>query len=188
MGQVPYQSYAATEAHAERFLAKYDPSDTIPVPIEMIVEHELHLDIVPVPGLFRRVGVTGFLSNDCQEIFVDQFDFERHEARYRFTLAHEVGHLVLHGTFYREAKIRSSADFLRFREAILAEDLERLEIQAMNFAGAVLMPRGPLQALLASFGVSRADLVKLGSAVARRFFVSTGAADRRMRLSGLLRI
>ena len=77
---------------AEAFLAGYHASRKLPVPIEEIVEFGLGLDIVPVPGLQSSFDVVAYITRDCKEIRVDQYVLESRENRYRFSLAHEVGH------------------------------------------------------------------------------------------------
>src|SRR5262249_1209750 len=139
MGEVPYVSYAQAEAEAEAFLAKQWAERTIPIPIEPIVEHRLGIHIEVVRSLFRDTGISGFLTNDASTIYVDEFMWANFEQRYRFTLAHEIAHLQLHARFYRRTRIRSKEELLAFRKALVASDVNRLEIQAMNFAGAVLM-------------------------------------------------
>ena len=51
------------EAAAEAFLRKYHPSRTVPVPIEEILDLQLRLNIIPVPGLFNH-SIDAFLSAD----------------------------------------------------------------------------------------------------------------------------
>jgi uncharacterized protein DUF955 len=196
LGEIPFLDYRATESAAARFLAAHHPKGGIPVPIEPIVEHRLGMDIVPVRDLFERIGVSGFLANDADAIYVDLFEMESHEPRYRLTLAHEVGHRVLHEAFYRRARIRRIEEFLRFRESLSGADLDRLEIQAMNFAGAVLMPRAPLEkevrrAIAEARSRVGPDILRSGrfipalaARIGRRFVVSTEAAEWRLRLSG----
>jgi len=44
---------------AKSFLSTYNPSGTIPVPIEEVIEFQLQIDIIPVPGLkdtFEKVA------------------------------------------------------------------------------------------------------------------------------------
>ena len=53
------------------------------------------LEITPVRGLRQRFGIDGSVSLDLGEILVDEWLMERRQARYRFTLAHEIGHVVL---------------------------------------------------------------------------------------------
>lgn len=136
---VPRLSSDELRRHAREFLAKHHPKGTLPVPIEAIVEFQLGLDIVPVPGLCHGArGINGYLSSDRSSIYVDQGHFENVETRYHFTLAHEVGHLTLHSGFYQGFP---DADAWRAFHAHLAtHDLSWAEHQADTFAGLVLVP------------------------------------------------
>ncbi len=193
MGEIPFIHYLDTEKAANRFLSEYHPDGAIPVPVEAIIEHKLGMEIIPVPDLFERIGVSGFLANDVSAIYVDLMEMQTHEARYRFTLAHELGHRILHEAFYRQAKIQESEDFIRIREELSGGDLDRLEIQAMNFAGALLMPRQTLEKVVQE--VRDEAEKKLGkdilrsprfwsavsARVAKQFLVSSEAAENRLR-------
>jgi len=90
--EVPYLSYEQIRARANDFLSQYNPSGIIPVPIEEIIEFALKINIVPIPGLQKALETDGFISSDFSTISVDQFVLEERERRYRFTLAHEIGH------------------------------------------------------------------------------------------------
>jgi hypothetical protein len=86
------------------FLKDHPNQSSIPVDIEGIVD-ELRMDIIPLPGLktiSRQAGLDAdaFISSDFSSITVDQFILERRINRYRFTLAHELGHMVLHSEYY----------------------------------------------------------------------------------------
>lgn len=197
MDEIPYLSYLETEELASRFLAQRHPRGTLPVPIEAIVEHRLRIGIVPVPGLVRKIGASGFLSNDGGAIYVDRDEMMLNETAYRFTLAHEVGHLVLHGHFYGRARVASPADFVTFRTSLSPAASDRLEIQASNFAGAVLLPAVPLedavgklaQAARSGIGLGSADPAALRRSLIGRlsetFAASPGAVRWRLELAGL---
>lgn len=51
--QIEYRSDESIKESTQEFLRRYHPDDTIPVPIEEIIEFDLGLDIIPVPGLSR---------------------------------------------------------------------------------------------------------------------------------------
>ncbi|MFQ6671843.1 MAG: ImmA/IrrE family metallo-endopeptidase, partial [Candidatus Tectimicrobiota bacterium] len=92
----PYLEYEDIRKEADAFLIEHHPSGTIPVPIEEIVEFELGWDIVPIQGLRRLLDVEGFLSGDRETLWVDEDIWRTFPARYRFTIAHEVGHFIFH--------------------------------------------------------------------------------------------
>ena len=130
---------------AESFLDRYSPSKTIPIQIEEIIELQLQLDIIPVPGLkdsFEKVGdIDAFISSDFRSITVDEYIQEHRNSRYRFTLAHEIGHMLLHGYLYSQFKFNSIADWTAAIKEMPIEERSRVEWQADEFAGRLLVPR-----------------------------------------------
>ncbi len=139
-------SYDDLRGRAEEFLRQHHPAETIPVPIEEIVEFGFGINIIPLPGLHGDHDIDGFISASLTEIFVDLFVFESRPTRYRFTLAHEIAHLVLHGDALKEVRPRSVAEWKRFVSRLSEKDRGWLEWQAYCFAGLVLVPPTPLAA------------------------------------------
>ncbi len=142
--EVPWLESAVIHRRAEEFLAETHPSGSIPVPIELIVERK-GIDIVPMPDLQKTFDIVGFIGGDMSEIRVDEWVFEYRENRYRFTLAHEMGHLALHQELFRAQKIMLLSDFLDFREHLDEETRTRIDWQANEFAGHALVPPAALQ-------------------------------------------
>jgi len=106
----PYLSYDETYRRAEAFLKEYNPNRKIPVPIEEILDLKLKINIIPLPDLVARLTSDSYLEPDLKTIFIDQSVYE-YNPRARFSLAHELGHLVLHGEFYEIAKYSSSEEY-----------------------------------------------------------------------------
>ena len=79
--RAPFLSYEDIRGKADKFLAKHHPEATIPVPIERIVEFELGMDIVPLPGLRRVIDAEGFTTSNLQEIHVDGDTYDHHRHR-----------------------------------------------------------------------------------------------------------
>ena len=94
---VPYRSYDQLRRVAEDFLAKYHPPGAIPVPIEEIIEFEFGMDIIPIFGLHKSFDIDAFVSRDLTAISVDRHFQENQPGRYRFSLAHELAHVLIHG-------------------------------------------------------------------------------------------
>jgi len=68
-------------------------------------------------------------------------DLERDNARARFSLAHELGHAVLHcGVLMREGAVAHQMSALRRGEPLFHSKCEDTEWQANSFASAFLMP------------------------------------------------
>jgi IrrE N-terminal-like domain len=119
---------------------------SIPTPIEEIAEIKCGLDIIPLPGLRDLLEIDGFISSDLSCITIDQFVLERRLNRYRFTLAHELGHLHMHRDIYAELKFGSLNEWKQFQKDVDEADYSWVEYQAYAFAGLVLVPTGHLKA------------------------------------------
>lgn len=121
------------------FLSKHHPKGTLPIPIEEIVEFSLNLNIVPMPELLSQHSIDGFLSSDCTELYLDETQWEKFPNRARYTMAHEVGHLVLHGHYLRSVEISSIE---QWKGLVLGKGDGHavMETQANMFAGFLLMP------------------------------------------------
>jgi Zn-dependent peptidase ImmA (M78 family) len=138
---VPRLSYEQIRVQADDFLARYNPSKKVPVPIEEIVEFSLGLNIIPLPDLQKTFDIVGFISSDFKSINVDKFVLENRERRYRFSLAHEVGHFWLHRDCLSTFTFNSIEEWKRFEFNIDDESNAWLEFQANSFGGLVLVPK-----------------------------------------------
>jgi Zn-dependent peptidase ImmA (M78 family) len=127
------------EEAAERLLEQYvqfSGRNSLPVPVESIAEHLLGYDLeVTDEGLFSDPNFLGGISFETNTIFVNA-SVEEHEGRYTFTVAHEIGHHVLHKDLY-DAHISDRSQIL-CRETNKKPLIER---QADRFAAALVMPR-----------------------------------------------
>ena len=190
---VEYLSNNEIQSRAKHFLDRHHPAGGIPIPIEEIIELQLKWDIIPVPGLRNAHGTEGFITSDMTEIYVDQGIQERVLVRYRFTLAHEMGHAVLHQKVYRKLGIEDTASWLRTQHDVTVQDHDWLERQANAFAGFVLVPTEPLlfayerkvseaRARGLAISLSKPETLHVvAGAIAREFDVSTPVLERRMR-------
>ena len=144
--QVPYLTEEEIRQKAAGFLAAAHPTGTIPIPIELIVEKRGQ-DIVPLPGLHQNYQVDGCTSTDGSTVFVDQWMSQHRENRYRFTLAHELGHAVLHCGIFAEQEVgpQDLESWIELRDAVDESTWRRFEWQANVFAGHVLVPRDALR-------------------------------------------
>ena len=127
------------EEAAQELLHRYQQfsgENTSPVPVESIAEHLLGYDLeITNEGLFSDPNFLGGISFETNTIFVNA-SVEEHEGRYTFTVAHEIGHHVLHKDLY-DAHISD-------RSQILCREQKKkplIERQADRFAAALMMPR-----------------------------------------------
>jgi len=137
---VPFLEPSEFRRVADAFLDRYHASRTIPVPIEEIVEFQMGLDVVPTPGLHETYDIDGYLSHDLTSIYVDLSFFEKRPARYRFTLAHEVAHLLLHRDFFESATFRTVSEWKDFARSFPEPAYAKFEDQAYRVGGLILIP------------------------------------------------
>jgi len=181
---------------AEEFRYRYvSPPDMIPVPINEIVEFDLKIDLEPQPGLRERCDIDGFLTSDLKSICVDNDCYfnERYDNRLRFTLAHEIGYLVLHREIIEQCSYETPEEWIRFRENLPEEDLSWFEFQAYEFAGRLLVPKKKLTEAISLLrdkinqfksltGKNGGDLLReyVSNAICKEFKVSPDVILRRI--------
>jgi Zn-dependent peptidase ImmA (M78 family) len=131
---------------------------------------ELRVVKAPLGG-----GISGLLvtRQGVSTIIVEE---DHHENRRRFTIAHEVGHHVLGHHFADGEHVH--VDRISMRSAKSAEGTDVLEIEANQFAAALLMPEPLIERELAKMGTT--DVKEVVSALANRFKVSGEAMAHRL--------
>lgn len=173
MIHVPFRSNRHIEFLALRLLEEYcdaqEPILAPPVPVEEILERHLRLalSVAPLDMLLPGQKVLGALDVTKREVLVDASldpeEFPDREGRYRFTLAHEIGHWRMHRSVYKSLGALALHHELTSRACGLCRRVER---QADYFAACLLMPRHlvvqlwNLYAGLADFHTPRCCLVK----------------------------
>lgn len=141
----PYLPYDKLREIAADFLSQHHPSGEIPIPIEKIVEFRFRLDIVPVPGLLDEFEVDSYLTSDQSEIRVDRFIQTNRPARYRFSLAHELAHLLIHQDVFKQLKFSSVKEWKAAMGSIAQDQYDWIEYQAYALGGLILVPPAPLK-------------------------------------------
>ena len=181
---------------ADNFLKDYGSG--FPVEIELIAE-KIGIKIIPIPGLKRDIaGVEGFIKPDLTEIVVDEGVYFNYPSRARFTIAHEVGHFVLHKQVYDKIRAEMNPetfeDYATFLlEQITEEDHGWIEWQSSEFAGRVLVPGRELKIKLEELINSRKTLqddamMPVVDELAEYFDVSSYVIGRRIKNEGLIQI
>lgn len=99
-----------------------------PIPIEEIAQYlgfSCHA-FNPVSGI---LDVSGAVNHQTNKIYVNKCDSARRQF---FTVAHEIGHIVLHG---------ANADYIDYRGNVSeSKEEEQKEKEANYFAASLLMP------------------------------------------------
>jgi predicted SprT family Zn-dependent metalloprotease len=196
--QVPWRELEEIRNSADLFLDAYCPSRNIPVPIEDIIELDMRLEIRPIHRLRQRFGFDGSLFVNLQTIVVDATLQTHYLNRYRFTLAHEIAHRVLHAEQIGALSLNTDEEWKTAIQAIPARDYARMEFQADEFAGRVLVPRQPLLEmyqrsgeLAKAHGIDLAEmqdtsLLYVAGWIAKRFDVSTDVVEIRLKREGII--
>ena len=137
--KIPFINREKIKRKADLFREKFW-DDSVPVDIEKIIDIKLEIDIIPLPNLGDA-----FISSDWKSIYVDQNKYLNGiQNRLRFSLAHEIGHFILHKDIYNSFKINSLEKFYQFIDKIPGEQYGFLETQANKFANFLLVPRNKL--------------------------------------------
>ena len=105
---------------------------------------------------------------------------QHHPNRQRFTIAHEIAHLVLHRHLIADQVHVDKRFRVLMRDANSASGTERMEIEANQFAAEVLMPAVSLRAMLNKRGFDIDDDRPL-EILASKFRVSRQALEFRIR-------
>jgi Zn-dependent peptidase ImmA (M78 family) len=133
---------------AESFRTRYlaEKRTELPVDVFSLVELTLQMDVIPFDDLFPKYRVDAALTPDFKGMYVDAESYVLWEKgpvwkqnRLRFTVAHELGHYVLHREFAASVKF---ASFDHFARHFKGEDAARfgMEQEANEFAGRLLVP------------------------------------------------
>jgi Zn-dependent peptidase ImmA (M78 family) len=136
---VNYNIYDIKKAAAD-FLSQNNTELIVPVPIEEIVEIKLGIRIILIRGLIRDFGVNAFISNTFDRIVIDEVMYTKQPQRIRFTIAEEVGHLILHKDWYLQNGPKITESYLDWQEKIDGKTFDYIERQAKTFAGMILIP------------------------------------------------
>lgn len=143
--KAPNQSENDIRQKAELFLNNYNSNNSIPVPIEDIIEIDLKINIVSLLELQNILPIDGFITNDFKSIYVDKGMYDNNGQRYLFTLAHEIGHMFLHEKLYNSLTIDSMKDYLNYLKNMSSGQYNKIEYQANLFAEFILVPSIPLE-------------------------------------------
>lgn len=193
--KAPFITIEDIRKTVDDFRKRYWPKDTIPVDIFEIVEFELGIEIRTIFNLKEAGDVDALLLGDLKTIAVDQNDFlnDRAQNRLRFSIAHEIGHLVLHQDIFSKIQYFSIDEWITFFQKIPDDQYAWIEQHAYEFAGRLLVPREKLVeklndavALAKSSGFdawdSSGDSTRqfLAHGIARDFEVSEQVIERRL--------
>jgi hypothetical protein len=192
--------YEKGEIEAKAALAikdAYPGGITIPVDIDLLVENNILVNqIVPIPGLEAKFGIAGVLTVRTTrgfDILVDEDTLDYQRARASFTIAHELGHVVLHSEVFSNCKTVDDSVALGAR---LKKAYRFLEEAANSFASSVLMPHRQIvddTAALYQYFVkngnfeTKLDQKQLSAVLAKRYGVNPTPMKIRLERLGMFK-
>jgi hypothetical protein len=164
------------------FEARFELGEVPPVPAERIATSLLQLeidetdDVRSLPDAPQDKGqLSGLLHVPTKTIWLDRREARRYPRRRRFTIAHEIGHWVLHVSNGNVCACRPDEVVDDHR----ARKLRKAEAEANDFAAELLMPEPLVTEYCKRLG---ANIV----ALAEDFDVSVPALKLRLTRLGLL--
>lgn len=184
-GQIPYLDKSKIIAEVDDVLGEcWD--EKFPVNVEEICDG-LDLRILPIPNLNKLFYIDAYISADFKNILVDEDEFRKESPRYRFSVAHELGHYLLHRKYYPNG-IRDFGEWLKVSQSIMNN---YAEYQANFFAANLLVPSEEFRGIMN--GYYNGDFVrnvwvagdgereKIFNSIRRKFKVSNDVIARRIR-------
>ena len=165
------------EAKAQQILRRFKVTDP-PVPIAEIAEG-MGLELEPAA---LGEGVSGLLVVEGGKGKIG-YNRSHPEVRQRFTIAHELGHYVLHSQTQHLFIDRSYSVYLR--SGASSKGVDAHEIQANQMAAALLMPAALVRRAARSTAFDLGDEEGLRG-LARQFNVSSQAMSFRLVNLGLV--
>lgn len=184
-GQIPYLAKDKITKEVDILLEEcWD--GVFPVDVELLCDG-LGVSIIPVPKLNRMFYIDAYVSADFRTIYVDEVEFEKESPRYRFSVAHELGHLLLHQKYY-PVGIKDMDEWLEISRKIATNNAE---YQANFFAANLLVPSAEFAIVLDRYYngdflknvwlASDGEREKIFNSIRRKFKVSNDVIARRIR-------
>lgn len=195
----PRHTYAYIRSLTSEIREKcFTPPDKIPVDIEHLIEFKYGITIVPEIGLYTSTGTEGVLLSDLKTIIIDSgryYEEEKYYKRIRFTLAHELGHLILHEKEIRSMQYSTIDEWKTVIKEISDEDSVWYERHADEFAGSLLVPKTKLESLINDSEIQIQEILKndeiedikdatistFAKTVSDKFMVSPGVIEIRIK-------
>jgi Zn-dependent peptidase ImmA (M78 family) len=164
----------APERHALDLLTTFG-SVGFPVPVEKIAK-SIGVQVRFSP-LDEELSGMIFIKDGVPIVGVNSI---HHPNRQRFTIAHELGHYQLHRDVLSSAVHVDKSFPVLMRDASSATGWDKREIEANQFAAALLMPKASIEHALGGKPLDIDDDRPLDD-IAKRFRVSRQALEYRIR-------
>ena len=188
------------EAFRQQHLA--DELAYVPVDVFTLVELRLKLDVIPFDDLFAKYSSDAAIKPDFTGIYVDAEAYVLWEKgpvwkqnRLRFSVAHELGHYILHRDIAASLSFKNFDDFAHWTRTHGGQKYS-LEQAANEFAGRLLVPVLRLEQLYDDFArefdaklpqwrLHEAMRQAFAESVAPKFGVNSQVIDARLDREGI---
>lgn len=141
MEKIKYLSFDDYKRIANDFIKSVGMSNSekLPLNIEMMIEKNGH-NIVPKLKLLEVAHTRGsvFKTPDGFDIGIDLYHYENEEFSYKFTLAEEMAHILIHSYLFEE--VDSPHKVAIIYKGIGENEYKIMENQARNVANCLLLP------------------------------------------------
>lgn len=163
----------AARETARRVLTEYGVVNA-PVPVEKIIKkRDIRIQFSP---LDKELSGMALVKDGVAVIGVNAL---HHPNRQRFTMAHELGHHVIHRQHIEGTMHVDKGFAILLRDPLAAQGTDRMEIEANAFASELLMPKNLLEPVIDAGNIDLDDVDRL-QMVAKKFKVSLSALQYRL--------
>jgi len=154
------------------------------IDIEKLIDQKYEIIIDIHYNLQPKYDVMAYMLTQSKRLFIDDnlFDNPRNAKRYRFTLAEELAHFIIHKDVYKDCKTLNERVG---REALLtSREQWYMETNAKALASAILMPKSLIESrvneLLTVIGNSTTHTVSVITILSHDCDVNPRAVRRRL--------
>src|SRR6185503_3689188 len=134
--KAPFNPKERIWQEADKLRAAHPAGRSLPVQILDLAEFDLGLDLIPVDGLREQLDIDALLMGDLRSILLDKRAFMSPRLGYglRFSVAREIGHLILHRDIYAGLQHATAGEWFDCISAIPEVEYGWVEWQAAEFA------------------------------------------------------
>ena len=139
MGRGQY-SFSDYKRIAHQFLSKHGIlGGSLPIDIDVLID-KAGITIHSIPAMFDDFGVKGAVLKKPggYDIAIDETHYEKQEFYYRFTLAEELSHVLIHTQYV--ANCSCLEDVQKFHSSLTDDEYKVMEQEARALASQLLLP------------------------------------------------
>lgn len=154
------------------------------VDIEKLIEIRYGIIIDIHYNLQKEIGVMAYMLTQANRMFIDDklIDDLRLVKRYRFTLAEELAHFIIHKDIYKDC--RSVEERIEKESLLTRQEQWFVETNAKALASAILMPKELVESridkLFSALGENPAHTSPILNVLSHDFDVNPQAVKRRL--------